>query len=68
MHTNKTKKQNKHDKYENTQWNVHNIVDQSKNFDAFIRFKVCLLHFVDKQFECTSSYTRWYKYQQPQLL
>ena len=43
MHTNKTKKQNKHDKCENTQWNVHNIVDQSKDFDAFIRFIMCLL-------------------------
>ena len=43
MHTNKTKKQNKHYKCENTQWNVHNIVDQSKDFDAFIRFIMCLL-------------------------
>ena len=31
--------QDKHDKGEDTQWNVHNIVNQSKNFDAFMGFK-----------------------------
>ena len=39
MHTNKTKKKNKHAKCESTQWNIHNIVDQSIDFNAYMIFK-----------------------------